>query len=100
MANGSFLDTVSSTNGAQSAPWKFATKAYGSSTWLIIAPPAVDVVAARRISAAGCVANGYFTPEPQIYSMSFIAAHAHPIVATVPNGLSREAAAILVPAGV
>ena len=95
-----YLDTFSSTNGAQSAPWTLATKAHDSSTGLIIAPPAVDVVAARRISAAGCVTNGYLTPEPQIYSISFIAAHTHPIVATVSNGLSREAAAILVPAGV
>jgi len=73
---------------------------HGLSTGLIIAPPAVDTVAARRISVAGPVANGHFAPEPQIHSISFVAAHAHPIIATVSNSLGREAAAMLVLASV
>ena len=66
----------------------------------MIAPPVVNSLAARSISVARPVANGHFTPEPQIHSIYLIAADAHPIVATVSDGLGRETAAMLVLAGV
>jgi hypothetical protein len=65
----------------------------------IITPPAIDAAAARRIKGAIPLFKANSTPVVQVYSMSFVAAHTHPIVATVSNGLSREAAAILVLAG-
>ena len=94
MANGLVLDNFSSTNGAQPAPWTFATKAQDSSTGLIIAPPAVDAVVARSIKRAITLFEADSTPVVQVHSISCVALHAHPIVATVSNGLSREAAAI------
>lgn len=91
-----------SVNGVQSAiPGVRNGKAHVlSSTGLIIAPPVVNSLAARSISVAHPVANGHFTPEPQIHSISLFAADAYPVVATIPDSLGRKAAAVLVLAGV
>jgi hypothetical protein len=66
---------------------------------IIIAPPAVDSIAARSIKGAIPLFEANSTPVVQVHSISCVASHTHPIVATVSNGLSREAAAILVLAG-
>jgi hypothetical protein len=61
---------------------------------IIITPPAVDAVVARSIKRAIPLLEANSTPVVQVHSISCVAVHAYPIVATVSDGLSREAAAI------
>jgi hypothetical protein len=77
-------------------------KSYISSTAFVCvrAHPAENAIVAEGISTTrSLIVRNTPTPSSDIDSVSFVATHTHPIVATIAGGLSREAFAVLCYAG-
>jgi hypothetical protein len=82
----------------QTAATRYISSTIGVS---IPAHPSINTVAAQGINVATIPrVRNRTTPPLQIDSLSLIATHAHPVVAIVAEGLSREPAAVLKLAGV
>jgi hypothetical protein len=80
---------------------KWKTTYISSTTFVCVrAHPAENAIVAEGISTTrGLIVRNAPTPSFDIDSVSFVATHAHPVVATIAGGLSREAFAVLYYAG-